>query len=33
MERYSLSANDAALTLKYCYQRGISIEEALAELE
>jgi len=33
MERFSLSPSDAALTLKYCFQRGISIEEALAELE
>ena len=33
MTRFSLSPSDAALTLKYCYQRGISIEEALTELE
>jgi serine/threonine protein kinase len=33
MARFSLNVEDAALTLKYCYKKGITIEEALAELE
>jgi hypothetical protein len=33
MARFSLNLEDAALTLKYCYKKGITVEEALAELE
>jgi serine/threonine protein kinase len=33
MDRYSLSLEDAALTLMYCHKKGISIEDALAEIE
>jgi serine/threonine protein kinase len=33
MTRFSLNVEDAALTLKYCCKKGITIEEALAELE
>jgi serine/threonine protein kinase len=32
MDQFSLSAEDAALTLRYCQKKGITIEEALAEL-
>jgi serine/threonine protein kinase len=33
MDRYSLSLDDAAMTLMYCHKRGISVEDALAEVE
>jgi serine/threonine protein kinase len=33
MDRYSLSLDDAAATLMYCHRKGITIEEALAEIE
>jgi tRNA A-37 threonylcarbamoyl transferase component Bud32 len=33
MDRYSLSLDDAALTLMYCHRKGITIEDALAEIE
>ena len=33
MDRYSLSLEDAAMTLMYCHKRGISVEDALAEVE
>jgi serine/threonine protein kinase len=33
MHRYSLPLEDAALTLMYCHRKGISIDDALAEVE
>ena len=33
MDRYSLSLDDAALTLMYCHKKGITIDDALAEVE